>query len=56
MVYRPFNEERLQQMWQWIVKEDWVSVTCEKSAHGKAVALQQMLFGKYKEYFQRRKE
>ena len=55
IVYRPFNEERLQQMWQWIIKENWVSVACEKSAHGKAVALQQMLLGKYKEYFPEKK-
>jgi hypothetical protein len=31
--YRPFNDERLHLMQEWIDKQDWNEVTLEKSAH-----------------------
>ena len=33
--YRPFNDERLHLMQEWIDKQDWNEVTLDKSAHTK---------------------
>lgn len=55
VTFRPFNEERLQEMCEWIKAEDWRSISHEKSAHNKASALQQLLVQKYEEYFPEKK-
>ena len=49
--YRPFNENRLQQMQQWIVKEEWTEVSHAISAHTKLEVLQNLLIQKFHEYF-----
>ena len=51
IIYRPFKEEYLQQMWEWIRNEKWDAVSHEGSAHKKASVLQQILLDKYHEYF-----
>ena len=49
--YRPFNEERLQQMQIWIETEDWSEISHEGSAHRKMDILQNLLLNKYHEFF-----
>ena len=51
IVFRPVNEEKLQQMYKWIQQEKWDKITCEQSAHKKAESLQHLLVSKYHEYF-----
>ena len=51
IVYRPFNEQKLQEMRKWIEEEDWSQVSQEKSAHGKAKVLQSILLQKYHNFF-----
>ena len=51
IVYRPFNDDRLQQMQKWIEKENWSEVAHEKSSHGKTEILQGLLLSKYQEFF-----
>ena len=51
IVYRPFNEQKLQEMRKWIEEEDWSQVSQEKFAHGKAKVLQSILLQKYHNFF-----
>ena len=53
--YRPFKEENLRKMWEWIKSENWNCITHEKSAHKKAVVLQQKLLDKYHHFFPEKK-
>ena len=49
--FRPYTEDRLQQMQTWIDKENWSEISRETSAHKKMELLQTILLGKYQEYF-----
>ena len=49
--FRPFNDERLKLMKEWVDKEDWSVVINEKSADKKMEILQNLLVSKYHEYF-----
>ena len=49
--YRPFTEDRLQKMCEWIEKESWGEVAHEQSAHVKMKVLQNILVNKYQECF-----
>ena len=49
--YRPYTEDRLQQMSEWLQKEKWSQVAHEASAHKKMEVLQNILLNKYHEYF-----
>jgi hypothetical protein len=51
VAFRPFNAERVQLMHDWIVKEEWIEVKNETSAHKKMVILQNLLVQKYDEFF-----
>ena len=55
--YRPFTEDRLQKMREWIEKESWGEVAHEQSAHVKMKVLQNILVNKYQklENLKRRK-
>ena len=49
--FRPFTEEKLQKMQDWITKEEWLDVSLELSAHKKMEILQRRLLQKYYEFF-----
>ena len=49
--HRPFTDERLQVMHEWIDNKDWSEVTHEHIAHKKAEILQKLLVEKYEEFF-----
>ena len=51
ITYRPFNDNNLQCMQQWINNEEWSEVACEVSAHRKMEILQKLLVQKYEEFF-----
>ena len=51
ITFRPFNNDRLQQMLEWIEKEDWSEVSHENNAHRKTEILQELLLSKYHEFF-----
>ena len=49
---RPITKHGLSQMQEWICKENWSKVTCEKlSSNVKMEALQKLLLSKYQEFF-----
>ena len=49
--YRPYTEDRLQQMSEWLQKEKWNQITHETSAHKKMEVLHNILLNKYRKYF-----
>ena len=49
--FRPFTEDRLQKMHEWIEQESWVKVAHETSAHLKMEMFQNILVKKYQECF-----
>ena len=51
LTFRPFNDERLKLMKEWVDKEDWSVVINEKSADKKMEILQKLLVSKYHEHF-----
>ena len=51
ITYRPFCEENLQKMREWIEQETWSEVSHEFSAHKKLEFLQMKLMNKYHEFF-----
>ena len=55
ITYRPFSEENLHKMREWIEKEKWSELSHEPSAHKKLEMLQTKLLKKYHEYFPEKK-
>ena len=51
IVYRPYNDIRLQQMQQWIENENWEEILKESTANKKMEMLQNLLVSKYQEFF-----
>ena len=51
ITFRPFNDDCMQRMQQWIEKEKWSEVTHESSPHQKMEILQNLLVKKYEEFF-----
>ena len=55
ITYRPFSEENLQKMREWIEEEKWSQLSHEPSAHKKLELLQTTLVKKYHEFFPEKK-
>ena len=51
ITHRPFSNDSLQLMQEWIVMEEWNVVESMKSAHSKVEVLQNLLLTKYYKYF-----
>ena len=51
ITYRPFNDQNLQRMQEWISREEWSEVSHESSANEKMEILQKNLVSKYHEFF-----
>ena len=51
ITYRPFSDEGLCKMQEWLSAEDWTELSHEESAHKKAEILQNLLVSKYHEFF-----
>ena len=51
ITYRPFSEQGMKKMQEWLSIEEWTEVAQEKSAHSKAELIQHLMVSKYKEFF-----